>query len=168
MNFTTSKPQFADEAARNNYILSVAQSLCNGDDDYISNAANIAALIFNTVPNINWAGFYFKRHSRLILGPFQGNIACTNISIGKGVCGQAFEQEHSIIVADVHQFPGHIACDSASNSELVVPIWNNGTLIGVLDIDSPLFARFNTFDADFFEQITDVYARGSDFNSFYK
>lgn len=108
----------------------------------IANLANASAAIWQAMEKINWAGFYLMEQGKLVLGPFQGKPACIEIAVGKGVCGTAVQQAKTILVEDVHQFPGHIACDSASNSEIVIPIFKNGEIYGVLDIDSPYFARF--------------------------
>ena len=112
----------------------------------ISGLANASALLWETLENINWAGFYLMEEGKLILGPFQGKVACTEIGIGRGVCGTAVEKDEVLVVEDVHEFAGHIACDSASNSEIVLPIHKNGEVVGVLDIDSPLPARFDAAD----------------------
>ena len=112
----------------------------------IANLANASALLWQEMTDINWAGFYLLQGDLLVLGPFQGKPACIEISMGKGVCGTAAATQTTQLVPDVHQFPGHIACDSASNSEIVVPIYKNGSLFGVLDIDSPLFGRFSAKD----------------------
>ena len=112
----------------------------------IANLANASALLWQELPNLNWAGFYLLEGNTLILGPFQGKPACIEIPVGKGVCGTAVKENRTLVVPDVHQFPGHIACDCASNSEIVVPICKNGEIIGVLDIDSPLFDRFSEED----------------------
>lgn len=112
----------------------------------IANLANASALLWQELPNINWAGFYLLEDKTLILGPFQGKPACIAIPVGKGVCGTAVAEKRTLVVADVHQFPGHIACDCASNSEIVVPIYKDGKIIGVLDIDSPVFDRFSEED----------------------
>jgi L-methionine (R)-S-oxide reductase len=117
-----------------------------GESDLIANLANAAALLFWSLPAVNWTGFYLLKEQELVLGPFQGKIACIRIKLGHGVCGTAAEQRQTLIVPNVHEFSGHIACDSASNSEIVVPIIKNDTLIGVLDIDSPEFARFDDSD----------------------
>ncbi len=118
-----------------------------GDAEYeITNLANASALLFESLPELNWAGFYLYRDGELILGPFQGKPACTRIAVGKGVCGTAAKTDETQLVADVHSFPGHIACDSASNSEIVIPLHRDGTLYGVLDIDSPLLNRFDEAD----------------------
>lgn len=118
-----------------------------GERDAIANAANMAALLFQSLPDVNWAGFYFLKGNELVLGPFQGKVACVRIALGRGVCGTAAQRRETIVVPDVHAFPGHIACDSASRSEIVVPLIRDGRLLGVLDIDSPLLARFDEQDA---------------------
>lgn len=112
----------------------------------IANMANASALLYDTLEDLNWAGFYLMENGILVLGPFQGKTACIEIRVGKGVCGTAVERDEIMLVEDVHQFPGHIACDSASNSEIVLPIHANGEIIGVLDIDSPSLARFDEED----------------------
>lgn len=112
----------------------------------MTNLANASALLFEKVEGINWAGFYTVKDGRLVLGPFQGKVACTIIPMGKGVCGTAAAEDRTVVVPDVHKFSGHIACDSASNSEIVIPIHRRGELFGVLDIDSPLFDRFGEDD----------------------
>lgn len=112
----------------------------------MTNLANASALLFEKIPNINWAGFYTIKDNKLVLGPFQGKIACTIIPIGKGVCGTAAATDNTQVVPDVHKFPGHIACDSASKSEIVIPIHRNGKVFGVMDIDSPMLNRFTEDD----------------------
>jgi len=122
------------------------EGLLTGETDFTANLANAAAAIFHAVPALNWAGFYLSRGPDLVLGPFQGKPACVRIPMGKGVCGSAAEQRRTVLVADVHAFPGHIACDPASQSELVVPLIRGETLIGILDLDSPLLTRFDMHD----------------------
>jgi len=122
----------------------------------IANLANASALLYDTLENLNWAGFYLMEQGKLVLGPFQGKVACVEIEIGKGVCGTAVAQNETQLVSDVHQFPGHIACDCASNSEIVIPIRKNGMVIGVLDIDSPLFARFSEADRNGLEHFVHI------------
>ena len=122
----------------------------------IANLANAAALLWDTLPEINWAGFYLLEGERLILGPFQGKVACVEIAIGKGVCGTAVAESATQLVPDVHAFPGHIACDSASNSEIVIPLRKNGDIIGVLDIDSPIFNRFSETDKVGLEKFAEI------------
>jgi L-methionine (R)-S-oxide reductase len=121
-------------------------ALLAGEPDLIANAANTAALIYHTLPDLNWAGFYFRDGAELVLGPFQGKPACVRIAIGKGVCGMAAERAAAVLVPDVHDFPGHIACDPDSRSELVVPLVEAGRVLGVLDLDSPLRAHFDEVD----------------------
>jgi len=117
-----------------------------GEPDPIANLANASALIFDRLPDLNWAGFYLLKGGELVLGPFQGKPACIRIALGRGVCGTAAAKAASVLVEDVHQFPGHIACDSASNSELVVPMLKDGKVVGVLDLDSPNIGRFSEND----------------------
>jgi L-methionine (R)-S-oxide reductase len=121
-------------------------ALLTGEPDPTANAANAAAAIYHSLPNLNWAGFYFLRSNELVLGPFQGRPACVRIPLGKGVCGTAAASRQSVLVPDVEAFPGHIACDSASRSELVVPLLSGDRLLGVLDLDSPFPARFDEHD----------------------
>lgn len=123
-----------------------AQGLLHGERDLIANAANLSALLYHNLPDVNWVGFYFLKDGELVVGPFQGKPACVRIPMGKGVCGTAAAKRESIVVPDVNKFPGHIFCDSASRSELVVPLVKNGALLGVLDIDSAKPARFDETD----------------------
>jgi GAF domain-containing protein len=144
-------------------LLRQARGLLEGERDLIANAANVAALIWQIVPEINWAGFYFMKGGELVLGPFQGKPACVRIAIGKGVCGTAAARRETVLVEDVHVFPGHIACDSASNSEIVVPLIVRGVVRGVLDIDSPHQARFDAEDRRAIEAVADIFVKASDF-----
>ena len=127
-------------------LLAQARALVHGERDRIANAANLSALVYHALPQLNWAGFYFFDGTELVVGPFQGLPACTRIALTRGVCGAAATRRESIVVPDVHAFPGHIACDSASNSELVVPLVLRGQLLGVFDLDSPVHARFDVED----------------------
>ena len=131
-------------------------SLHAGERDLVANAANFSALIFHSLPDLNWAGFYFAKDDELVLGPFQGQPACVRIRVGQGVCGAGAAKGETVIVPNVHEFPGHIACDSASNSEIVVPLMKNSRLIGVLDLDSPKIARFDAEDAAGLEQLARI------------
>lgn len=131
-------------------------ALTDGVPYETANLANAAALLWQNLPDINWAGFYKMEDGRLVLGPFQGKPACIVIPVGKGVCGTAVAQDRTQLVADVHEFPGHIACDSASNSEIVVPIHAGGRIWGVLDIDSPYKNRFTEYDRDGLERFVNV------------
>ncbi|MFN3386424.1 MAG: GAF domain-containing protein [Candidatus Thermochlorobacter sp.] len=132
-------------------------ALLDDEEDFIANAANFSSLLFHTMPDLNWAGLYLYKQGELVLGPFQGKPACTRIAVGKGVCGTAAERRKTIIVANVHEFPGHIACDQASNSEIVVPMIKGGQLIGVLDLDSPTLARFDEEDKAGLENLVEVF-----------
>ncbi|MCR5255302.1 MAG: GAF domain-containing protein [Acetatifactor sp.] len=130
-----------------NMMTEQLKAICDGVDYDITNLSNASALIFDSMEDLNWAGFYLVRDGKLLLGPFQGKVACTKIDFGKGVCGTAALKDETQLVKDVHEFPGHIACDSASNSEIVVPMHDaNGKVMGVLDIDSPLKGRFDEED----------------------
>jgi GAF domain-containing protein len=131
-------------------------ALLSDERDFIANLANTAALLWQELPDINWAGFYLLKGNDLVLGPFQGKPACVRIAMGKGVCGAAAQRRESIVVPNVHEFAGHIACDSASNSEVVVPLIKNGTLVGVLDIDSPKLARFDASDRAGLEGVAQI------------
>ena len=139
-----------------------AAGLCEGERDAVANAANLAALIFNGLPGLNWAGFYFARDGGLVLGPFQGKPACIRIAIGRGVCGTAAESRQSVVVADVEAFPGHIPCDAASRSELVVPLLDGDRLLGVLDLDSPDLARFDDADRAGLERVAALWVAAPD------
>lgn len=128
-------------------LLRLAAGVFDGERDPWANSANTAALVWELLPGLNWAGFYFLRGGQLVVGPFQGRLACVRIALGAGVCGTAARRRETVIVPDVHQFAGHIACDAASNSEIVVPLVAAGRLIGVLDLDSPDLGRFSSDDA---------------------
>ncbi len=127
-------------------LIEMLSAVLAGEHDLVANAANTAALLFQSLPDANWAGFYFLHGDELVLGPFQGRVACVRIPVGRGVCGTAAARRETVIVADVHAFPGHIACDAASRSEIVVPLIQDGRLLGVLDIDSPVGDRFTAAD----------------------
>ncbi|HEX8149734.1 MAG TPA: GAF domain-containing protein [Pyrinomonadaceae bacterium] len=135
------------------------RALVEGEEDFIANAANFSSLIFHTLPELNWAGFYLLKGGELVLGPFQGKPACVRIALGSGVCGAAAEARRTVVVKNVHEFPGHIACDSASNSEVVVPLLKGGELLGVLDLDSPSLGRFDEEDARGLEELVRVFLR---------
>jgi L-methionine (R)-S-oxide reductase len=139
------------------------EALLEGEHDAIANAANTAALLFHAMADLNWAGFYFLREGgELVVGPFQGKPACVRIALGRGVCGTAAARGQSVRVADVHAFPDHIACDAASRSELVVPLIAAGEVFGVLDLDSPLPARFDADDQAGVERLAAIYVASSD------
>jgi GAF domain-containing protein len=140
-------------------LASALEGLVAGETDVVANMANAAALIWETLPDLNWAGFYRNIGGELVLGPFQGRPACIRIAFGSGVCGVAAQTRQVQRVEDVHSFPGHIACDSASNSEIVVPIIRGGELLGVLDLDSPKKARFTREDEAGCMQLAEILAR---------
>ena len=142
-----------DKLERYQLLLKQAQSLLEDEHDLIANMSNISALLFNNLPDVSYAGFYRYQNHELILGPFQGPVACMHIAIGKGVCGTAAKTRETQIVPDVHEFVGHIACDAATNSEIVIPIMKNEVLIAVLDLDSKVFARFDDIDSEYLTKI---------------
>jgi L-methionine (R)-S-oxide reductase len=143
-------------------LLGQLAALFAGERDGIANAANMSALLYAALPNLNWAGFYFLREHELVLGPFQGKIACVRIPLGRGVCGTAAERRETVIVADVNAFPGHIACDAASRSEIVVPLIQHGQLKGVLDLDSAELARFDAQDREGLNAAAELLLQSSD------
>ena len=132
-------------------------ALTSGEEDWIANLANAAALLYHALPDVNWAGFYLLKKNVLVVGPFQGQPACVRIELGRGVCGTAASQRRTLIVPNVHEFPGHIACDVASNSEIVVPLFDGERLLGVLDLDSPLIGRFDDQDAEGLNELVTVF-----------
>ena len=140
------------------------EALISDENYWLPNLSNAAALLYNELDHVNWAGFYLMKDGELVLGPFQGLPACIRIQIGNGVCGSAVKDEKTYVVKDVHQFEGHIACDKASESEIVVPLYKEEKIIGVLDIDSPVKGRFNQTDKKYLEQFVDILVRDSDFN----
>ena len=150
------------EAGPYSELLAQASALFEGERDLTANAANLAALIFNTLPDLNWTGFYWLKDGGLVLGPFQGKPACVRIALGKGVCGTAAQERRTVIVPDVHEFPGHIACDSASNSEVVIPLLDANRVIGVLDLDSPKLERFTAQDARGLEALAALFLKATD------
>ena len=146
MSHVGARYDFADKAADYARLARELAGLLAGGSDLIANAANTAALIFDAVPQLNWAGFYFLKDGALVVGPFQGKPACVRIALGAGVCGTAAERRTTLVVPDVCKFPGHIACDAASRSEIVIPLLLGTSLLGVLDVDSPELARFDDTD----------------------
>lgn len=151
-----------DKAALYRELAQQLGGLLGGERDPVANAANTAALLFTSLPDLNWAGFYFLRSpEELVLGPFQGRPACVRIAIGRGVCGTAVERRRSMLVEDVHAFANHIACDAASRSELVVPLVRDDRILGVIDLDSPLLARFDLDDQRGIETIAEIYVKAS-------
>lgn len=154
------------EPYRVNYdlLLKQAMALVEGERHPIPNLANLSALVWQSLPDINWAGFYLTVDGELLLGPFQGKPACVHIPFGKGVCGTAAQQRETLVVPDVHAFPGHIACDGASRSEVVAPMIRDGKVVGVLDIDSPLPNRFSPRDAEGLSQLAKLAAESCDWS----
>jgi GAF domain-containing protein len=151
-----------DKVAFHAHLLEQLQAITADERDWIANTANCAALLFHSLPNINWAGFYFFNGRELVLGPFQGKPACVRIALGRGVCGAAATKRQTLVVPNVHDFPGHIACDAASNSEIVVPLLAGDRLLGVLDVDSPLVGRFDADDAAGLQKLAASLIAGSD------
>lgn len=157
----THRYDFKDKAADYASLAGELTGLLAGETDMVANAANTSALLFDALPDINWAGFYFLRGNELVVGPFQGKPACVRIGMGKGVCGTAAQQRRSIVVPDVGSFPGHIACDAASRSEIVIPLLANDLVLGVLDIDSPTPARFDEADRVGLERVAGIFLEAS-------
>jgi len=162
MSFETILKYPIEKNARYQLLLEQSKAMVDGERNQIANLANVAALLFHGLEEINWAGFYLLDDRELILGPFQGKPACIRIPIGRGVCGTAVAQRQTLRIEDVHDFPGHIACDSASNSEIVIPIIVQDRVVGVLDIDSPVFHRFQKEDQQYLEEIVRVLERSCD------
>lgn len=160
--FATAVPPSLSKAALYEELLPMARALFEGERDFLANSANLAALLYHSLPELNWAGFYWRRGEELVLGPFQGKPACVRIPVGKGVCGTAAAERRSVIVPDVNAFAGHIACDSASRSEVVIPVIREGELLGVLDLDSPRKERFTEEDARALEAIVRAFVESTD------
>ncbi|WP_067836057.1 GAF domain-containing protein [Nocardia lijiangensis] len=156
MSFTVESLS-GDRSEQYRQLIAQAEALVAGEADRVANAANLSALLFHALPELNWAGFYFYDGTELVVGPFQGKPACVRIALGRGVCGTAAATETTQIVPDVHEFPGHIACDADSRSEIVVPLVHRGALIGVLDLDSPKPGRFDDVDRAGLEALADVF-----------
>ncbi|MER8807188.1 GAF domain-containing protein [Mesorhizobium australicum] len=162
--FAAQAIDISDKAAFYRGLVKQLKALLEGEHDSIADAANTAALIFQMVPDLNWAGFYFlASDEELVLGPFQGKPACVRIAVGQGVCGTAVELGTSMLIKDVHDFPGHIACDAASRSELVVLLEDEEGVFGVLDLDSPLPGRFDSADQAGIEALAAIYVAASSF-----
>ena len=157
MTFQLAKQETASKAEMYSVLASQLRSLLEGERDFIANAANLSSLLYHSLPDLNWAGFYIHKAHELVLGPFQGKPACVRIAMGKGVCGTAAQQRQTILVDNVHEFPGHIACDSESNSEIVLPLVKNGELLGVLDLDSPVLGRFDEQDARGLNELANIF-----------
>ena len=157
MTFQIAKQEATSKAEVYSHLASQLRSLLEGERDFIANAANLSSLLYHSLPDVNWVGFYLQKDSELVLGPFQGKPACIRIAIGKGVCGTAAQTRQTILVDNVHEFPGHIACDSKSNSEIVVPLMIDDHLIGVLDLDSPSLRRFDEEDAAGLNELAEIF-----------
>ncbi|MDD3179064.1 MAG: GAF domain-containing protein [Opitutaceae bacterium] len=153
----------ASKSVRYRELFDQLTGLLVDESDWLANTANCAALLYQGIPGLNWAGFYFMRGGELVLGPFQGKVACVRLQVGRGVCGTAAQRRQTVIVPDVTRFPGHIACDPASRSEIVVPLPQGDKLIGVLDLDSPAIAHFDQTDVDGLERIIGLLLQRSDF-----
>jgi len=162
MTFQLAKQEAASKVELYANLQSQLRSLLDGERDFIAHAANLCALLYHSLPDLNWAGFYLYKGDELVLGPFQGKPACVRIAMGKGVCGTAAAQRQTILVDNVHEFPGHIACDSASNSEIVVSLIKHERLLGVLDLDSPSVARFDDQDAEGLNELAQIFITISD------
>jgi GAF domain-containing protein len=155
----TIQPVPAGTAKADGYrqIYAQLEQLLTGESDFLANAANMAALLYHTLPDLNWAGFYFSKGQTLTLGPFQGKPACTRIAVGEGVCGAVAARSETLIVPDVSKFEGHIVCDTASKSEIAIPLLNWGRLVGVLDVDSPSLNRFDEDDREGLESLAALF-----------
>lgn len=162
MTFEMKVPQDLAKPALYGELAEQARALMEGERDAVANAANLSSLIWHAVPGLNWAGFYFMRNDILVLGPFHGKPACVRIALGQGVCGTAAQQRATLVVPDVQAFPGHIACDSASQSEIVVPLIKDRRVLGVLDLDSPQPDRFDDVDRAGLEALAAVWLAASD------
>jgi GAF domain-containing protein len=157
------KLQFDNKEELYNYLNMSVEGLISDESDWLANICNASALLWMILDDINWAGFYLYKKDELVLGPFQGKIACTHIQLGAGVCGTAAKTKQTQLVKNVHEFPGHIACDSNSNSEIVVPIIKENKLIGVLDIDSPILNRFDEEDKYYLEEFVQILVKHINF-----
>lgn len=157
MSHTIELPKTANKQEFYRELAVQLSGLLSGERDSIANAANTASLLYHALPDVNWVGFYFLKEGELVLGPFHGKPACVRIAMGRGVCGTAAQARRSVVVPDVDAFPGHIACDTASRSELVVPLIAGDTLMGVLDLDSPSVGRFDEDDRAGCENLAAIY-----------
>ncbi|MFD6155112.1 GAF domain-containing protein [Nocardia sp. NPDC060256] len=146
-----------DRTEQYQQLAAQAQALVADEPDRVANAANVASLVFHALPDLNWVGFYFYDGAELVVGPFQGKPACVRIAIGKGVCGTAAQTRETQLVPDVHAFPGHIACDAETRSEVVIPLVHNGALVGVFDLDSPKPDRFDDIDKAGLESVATAF-----------
>ena len=157
MTFQMKKIAASGKAELYAELLTQARGLLHDERDQVANAANFTSLLYHSLPDLNWVGFYFMRGGELVVGPFQGKPACVRIALGKGVCGTAAQKRETMVVPDVNKFPGHIFCDGDSLSELVVPLIKGGQMLGVLDLDSPKLARFDQEDKQGLEALAQVF-----------
>lgn len=157
MSFKTTKINTEDQSKFYNLLTQQTEGLLSTETDLIANAANLSSLLYHSLNDVNWVGFYFLKNDELVLGPFHGQVACSRIPIGQGVCGTAFSQNKTLRIADVNAFKGHIACDSNSASEIVIPLKINKNLMGVLDIDSPILDRFDQLGQQGLEKIAQIF-----------
>jgi L-methionine (R)-S-oxide reductase len=164
MHVVTSNPHLSKTAAYRAVTDQLA-ALFSGERNGLANAANMCALLYEALPKLNWVGFYFLQDGELILGPFQGKVACVRIALGRGVCGTAAQRRETLVVTDVSAFPGHIACDAASRSEIVVPLIQRGRLLGVLDVDSPELARFDAEDRIGMDAVVELLLESSELSN---
>lgn len=154
----------SDQKARYEQMLKQLTHLLEGERDWLANLSNTASHLYHSLEQVNWAGFYLMKQGELVLGPFMGNPACVRIKVGRGVCGTAVSEDRTQLVEDVHQFPGHIACDAASRSEIVIPLRVDGEIIGVLDIDSPVVGRFDEGDQRYLEEYVQILLASTDWD----
>ncbi len=164
MSFEANIQYPKDTEARYQLLVDQCRAMIDGERNQIANLANVAALLFHGLEDLNWTGFYLVDNQELVLGPFQGKPACIRIPMGRGVCGTAAASKETQRIKNVHDFPGHIACDSASNSEIVIPIMFQNRVVGVLDIDSPLVDRFHEIDQQYLEEIVLLLEQGCDWS----
>jgi L-methionine (R)-S-oxide reductase len=157
-----------DKQTRLNSIVNQVVHLIDGERDWLANLSNTASHLYHTLGEVNWVGFYLMKGNELVLGPFHGLPACIRIPVGKGVCGTAVQEAKTLLVEDVHAFPGHIACDAATRSEMVIPLKVDGQIIGVLDIDSPVISRFDDTDRTALERVAELLCQGCDWSSLLK
>lgn len=157
MTFQLTEPTVTSKPELYAHLVVQLRSLMKGEHNFIANAANFVSLVYHTLPDVNWVGFYLVHGDELVLGPFQGKPACVRIPIGKGVCGVAAKTCETVIVPDVHDFPGHIACDPASIAEIVIPVFDGERLLGVLDLDSTIAGRFDDADAEGLNELVTVF-----------
>lgn len=162
MNHATGRYDFTNKAKAYAELAAALTGLLHGERDLIANAANTAALLYHALPDVNWAGFYLLQGDELVVGPFQGEPACVRIALGRGVCGSAAQRRETLQVPDVQQFADHIACDSASRSEIVIPLLRGAALLGVLDLDSPRLARFDDDDARGLQRLAQIFITSLD------